>query len=590
MARWSFTSILVSALVVAGCSTQTHHVSQKSLSDTHTDARHGEHQGDMNHESGMGTMDHMAHMNTTKHDPLQYTDRDHSVTQTTEKGNYRVTLFSNQTPIPIQEIHTWTVHVEDMQGKPYEGRIFVNGGMPMHRHSFPTKPRSNTYLGDGDYRVEGVKFNMQGHWEIRFNIRMERNQSDRVVFKVRLRPDSVQANHQWNEGELATIRSLWIENLATDKTSTSNRVANNADAAKFGQQLFFDTRFSANGQVSCASCHKPELYFTDGLKTAQGIGIVKRNAPTVVGANFHTWFFHDGRADSLWSQALGPMEDRQEHGGNRTQYAHIIYSDPGYRSSYEKLFDPMPNMSDKSRFPPEAGPVKDKQLLGAWNSMSENDRKAVTLVFVNMAKTIAAYERLLKPAPARFDYYVKAIMDQDKNKMTQLMSAEEVAGLKLFISKANCTLCHNGPLLTDLSFHNIGTPPRSVKQYDWGRYKAVRKVKKSEFNCRGEYNDADNKQCPELDYIVFHKEETAAAFKTPSLRNVSKTAPYMHAGQYKTLSDVMQHYAEPPGTKVGMSDLLPVELNKTELAQLEAFLLTLDSPVDADPKLLKAPD
>ena len=317
--------------------------------------------------------------------------------------------------------------------------------------------------------------------------------------------------------------------------------------------------------------------------------MAKRNAPTIVGASFHTWFFHDGRADSLWSQALGPMEDRQEHGGSRSQYAHIIYNDPTYRKSYEKLFGKMPDLSDNKRFPDQAGPVKDKQLLTAWKAMSEKDRKAITLVYVNMGKAIAAYERQLKPAASRFDNYVKAALENDEKQMGKTMTAEEVAGLKLFLGKANCTICHNGPLFTDLGFHNIATPPVNVKRYDYGRKKGVTFVKRSPFNCRGEYNDNKDKQCDELKYMEIHKEGTMAAFKKPSLRNVSKTAPYMHAGQYQTLSEVLKHYADPPSTKVGMSDLLPVELNEKELMQLEAFLLTLDSPIDADSALLSPP-
>ena len=337
-------------------------------------------------------------------------------------------------------------------------------------------------------------------------------------------------------------------------------------------------------------CNNPGLYFTDGLEVARGIDTVNRNAPTIVGASYNTWFFHDGRADSLWSQALGPLEDRQEHGGSRTQYAHMIYNDPDYRASYEKLFGKMPDLSDNKRFPAAAGPVLDRNLLRAWKAMTEEDQKTITTVFVNIAKSIAAYERLLKPAPSRFDNYVEAVLDNDSEKMDELMSQDEAAGLKLFVGKANCWLCHNGPLLSDLGFHNVATPPVNVKRYDFGRQKGFRHVKKSPFNCRGEYNDAKDKSCDELKYIEFHEEETKAAFKTPSLRNVSKTAPYMHSGQYKTLSDVMKHYAKPPSTKVGMSDLLPVELNDKELEQLEAFLLTLDSPIDADPKWLKAPE
>ncbi|WP_455218671.1 cytochrome-c peroxidase, partial [Kaarinaea lacus] len=465
---------------------------------------------------------------------------------------------------------------------------FINGGMPMHRHGFPAKPSSKIYLGNGDYQVKGIKFNMYGEWEMRFNISMQDGHSDRVVFKIDLRPDKVEASNEWNATELAILGSMTIDNV-TMSPDISNHVADNAEAVVFGQKLFFDKRFSANGQVACASCHKPDLYFTDGLKTSRGVGTAKRNSPTIVGASFHTWFFLDGRADSLWSQALGPMEDRQEHGGSRTQYAHIIYNDPAYRNSYEKLFGKMPDMSDGKRFPAQAGPIKDRQLLSAWKAMSEKDRKAVTQVYVNMAKAIAAYERLLKPGQSRFDNYVKAALENDQEQMRKLMTEEEVAGLKLFLGKANCTICHNGPLFTDLGFHNIATPPVDIKRYDYGRKKGITFVKRSPFNCLSEYNDAEDKSCDELKYLNLHVEETMAAFKTPSLRNVSKTAPYMHAGQYKTLSEVMRHYADPPSTKVGMSDLLPVELNDGELVQLEAFLRTLDSSIDADPKLLAPP-
>jgi len=567
-----FVIVFVSSLIVAGCGTQVQTIQSSETSQP-------------SQEHDMSEMEHMAH----DVDPGRYAGRKNAVTKISENGNYRITLFSNESPVPVQKIHTWTVHIETKTGKAFDdGKVYVNGGMPMHRHGLPTKPKAKKYLGNGDYQVDGVKFNMHGHWELRFNIQSGRD-TDRIVFKVNLQSAESVLSQQWSKQELATIRSLWIDNLPTLLANSGNRVADNADAAEFGQKIFFDKRFSANGRVACASCHKPELYFTDGLKVSQGIGTAKRNSPTIVGASYSAWFFRDGRADSLWSQALEPLEDRQEHGGSRSQYAQIIYNDPAYRASYEKLFGAMPDLSDKARFPAYAGPVKSRRLLKAWKSMSDKDQKAVTLVFVNFAKAIAAYERLLKAAPSRFDNYVKAIVNSDNAKMNQLMSVDELAGLKLFVSKANCMICHNGPMLTDFSFHNIATPPTSTKRYDWGRNKGARKVKKSEFNCRGEYNDTKNKQCPELDYIVFHKEETAAAFKTPSLRNVSKTAPYMHAGQYKTLSDVMKHYADPPSTKVGTSDLLPVKLNKTELAQLEAFLLTLDSPVDANLKLLRAP-
>ncbi|WP_455211870.1 cytochrome-c peroxidase [Kaarinaea lacus] len=397
------------------------------------------------------------------------------------------------------------------------------------------------------------------------------------------------SGHDWNEDDIIVLRRLWIGSLPETPPGNTNAVADNPEAENLGYKIFFDKRFSANGQVACVTCHKPDLYFTDGLEVAQGIGTVKRNAPTIVGTSYNTWFFLDGRADSLWSQALGPLENELEHGGTRAQYAHLVYSDASMREQYKKLFGPMPDLSDKKRFPVNAGPVKDRAAKKAWIAMKPEDRKAITQIYVNIGKVIAAYERKLNPAPSKFDDYVEAAIKKDKARMQKLFSDDELAGLRLFMSKANCMICHNGPMFTDNIFHNIATPPGSVKMYDFGRSKGVHKVKKSEFNCLGEYNDAKEKNCDELKYMVFHKEETYAAFKTPSLRNVSKTAPYMHAGQYRSLSEVLKHYAEPPSTKVGMSELLPVELNEKELEQLEAFLMTLDSPIDADPALLSPP-
>lgn len=398
--------------------------------------------------------------------------------------------------------------------------------------------------------------------------------------------------HNWSDYDRAKLRSLSLKRLPATPADTSNRVANNPDAASLGHKIFFDPRFSANGKVSCASCHQPEKYFTDGRKTAQGIGTTNRNAPTVVGTSYSNWFFHDGRADSLWSQALGPLEDSLEHGANRGFYAHVIYSNPDLKRRYENVFGVMPELSNSQRFPEQAGPVKDSRAKQAWLAMAENDREAITEVFVNMAKSLAAYETLLKPAPARFDKYVDAVLTDDNNKAKQVFSNDEAAGLRLFINKANCIVCHNGPLLTDFEFHNTATPPINVKAYDWGRSKGAHAVLKSEFNCRGKYNDSKNKKCDDLEYIVTDRHHTIGSFRTPTLRNVSKTAPYMHAGQYKTISDVIKHYNEPPSTKIGQSDLraIPIDLDNKEVMQLEAFIKTLASEIDADRAWLRPPE
>lgn len=396
---------------------------------------------------------------------------------------------------------------------------------------------------------------------------------------------------EWSDDEIALLKTMHLDAMPALPELLTNKYATNDKAATFGQKLFFDKRFSLDGEVSCSTCHQPDRYFTDGLKTSKGVDTVRRNAPTVVGINQSTWFFHDGRADSLWSQALGPLEDSKEHGGNRTMYAHIIYNDKKYRKEYENLFGKMPDLANTKRFPKRAGPVKDKHAHQAWLSMKPADRKAITQIYVNMGKSIAAYEHKLRPAPSKFDHYVKALIANDKAAMQKTMSTDEAAGLKLFITKANCVICHNGPAFSDFEFHNIGTPQASLKKYDMGRKTAIHKLKKNAFNCFSEYNDSKEKNCDHITYIVIDEHVTLGTFKTPGLRNISKTAPFMHAGQYEKLSDVINHYVDPPPIKLGENDtrMLSFDLNKKEQAQLESFLNALNSEIDAGPRWLKAP-
>jgi cytochrome c peroxidase len=286
------------------------------------------------------------------------------------------------------------------------------------------------------------------------------------------------------------------------------------------------------------------------------------------------------------------MEDAKEHGGNRAMYAHVIYKDKNYKKEYENLFGKMPNLSNTKKFPGSAGPTKDRHASQAWKSMQPEDRKAITQIYVNMGKAIAAYEHKLRPAPAKFDHFAKAVINKDAVAMQKAMSNDEAAGLKLFISKANCIICHNGPAFRDFEFHNVGAPQTMVNnRYDFGRKTATSKVKRSPFNCFGEYNDSADKSCDELTYIVFDEHTTLGAFKTPSLRNISKTAPYMHAGQYKTLADVINHYIDPPPIKLGENDtrMMTFDLDDTEQHQLEQFLKALDSDIDADAHWLATP-
>lgn len=407
----------------------------------------------------------------------------------------------------------------------------------------------------------------------------------------------------WSESELVLLRMQWLGSMPELPPDPTNKYCDNPEAAELGRKLFFDTRFSANGKVSCATCHVPELLFTDGLARARGIGETARSAPGIIGVAYSPWYFWDGRSDSQWSQALGPLESGVEHGGNRSQYAQIIYSDPDYREMYQAVFGDMPDISDTRRFPANAAPLNDKESDAKWHQMSEQDRRTITRIFVNLGKAIAAYERLLMPAPSRFDQYVEAEL-QGTPTGTNFMTVDEVAGLKLFIGKAMCVSCHQGPLFTNHGFHNVGAPdPATTKPkytipllyvlsekppVDMGRYKGIQQALKSEFNCLNEYSDADDRDCAELKFANTKHTATMGAFKVPSLRNVSKTAPYMHAGQFNTLAEVLNHYNSAPKAHIGHNELLPLGLTETELQQLEAFLHSLDSPPDVAAELLRA--
>ena len=180
--------------------------------------------------------------------------------------------------------------------------------------------------------------------------------------------------HEWSDNNRSVLLSLWLNNLPPLPVDPSNSVADNPQAASFGRELFFDTRLSSNGMVSCASCHKPELKFTDGLPRAKGVGVTPRKAMTIIGTAYSPWLFWDGRKDSQWSQALGPTECAGEHVGNRAMYTHIINSDQHYRDQYESLFGAFPDISDYERFPLWAGPVDDDMASAAWMNMSVEDQ------------------------------------------------------------------------------------------------------------------------------------------------------------------------------------------------------------------------
>jgi cytochrome c peroxidase len=390
---------------------------------------------------------------------------------------------------------------------------------------------------------------------------------------------------EWTAKERETLRSLSLASLGPLPADPSNRYGDDTLAARLGRQLFFDTRLSSNGKVSCASCHVPQQDFQDGRPLGVGVGTAGRRTMPVAGTAHSPWQFWDGRADSQWGQALGPLESPAEHGGDRVQYAHVIATE--YRAAYEAVFGRMP---DVRGLPERAGPVPDTTRASAWARIAPVRQEEISRMYANIGKAIAAYERKLEPAAARFDRFVDAELAGRPHTAENAFSDDERAGLKLFVGKANCATCHNGALFTDNHFHNTGVPQAtSGLQNDSGRAVGARGVMAAEFNCLSKYSDAKPEQCDELRFAVTEGPELVRAFKTPSLRNVATRAPYMHAGQFASLGAVLAHYNRAPAAPGGKSELKSLHLSPSELRQIEAFLHTLTGPLAAEPELLSAP-
>ncbi len=391
----------------------------------------------------------------------------------------------------------------------------------------------------------------------------------------------------------------------------SNRVADDTLAAVFGKKLFFDARFSgalgaandgvsngslgpagATGKVSCYACHQIDVGGADRRSrtpTSLAAAFGGRNAPTVINAAFWDvsqggWQLWDGRKDSMWALALGPLEGADSHNGTRLQYAHFIYNT--YRAEYESVFGAMPDLSDTGRFP-----LTGKPGQPAFDNMAMADKAAINRLYSNMGKALEAYQRLLVSpnfTPSPFDEFLAGKEDA--------MSPAAIRGAKLFIGKAACNECHRGAMFTDFKFHNIGCPQEgeNVPSIDVGRSKGVMLVKADVMNRAGPFSDSpDNAHILELQETEFD----LGAFRTPSLRNVEKTAPYMHNGVYSNLWDVVEHYNFGGGTGsfsgAKEAAISPLLLTDDELDDLVEFLRAIsDGPAlanDAFPEGLVAP-
>ena len=381
------------------------------------------------------------------------------------------------------------------------------------------------------------------------------------------------------EDERAQLKSMALPALPP---SPSNAFADNPAAAQLGQQFFYDKRFSGPlleasaelgpvgtmNTMSCATCHDPARGGADIRPlggTSLGAAWTGRNSPSVINAAHSPWVFWDGRRDSLWSQALGPIEGDVEENSGRLQLARLIFEK--YREPYEKLFGAMPGMDDIGRFPLEGKPGTPE-----FDNMAMPDKVAVNRVFANFGKAIEAYERQLVDKSSKFDRFLAGDEAQ--------LSPQAIRGARLFVGKAACNECHSGPMMADGRFHNHGVPQHGTKvpATDRGRADGIGKLLADEFNSAGAYSDMNkNDRWSGLHAV----DADLGAFKTPTLRNVSKTGPYMHTGGFASLWDVVNWYNQAAGTdgfsgKREAASLVPLKLTNEEMSDLVEFLKALD--------------
>lgn len=346
----------------------------------------------------------------------------------------------------------------------------------------------------------------------------------------------------------------------------SNRVADSPAAAALGAALFEETGL-APSRRSCVSCHMPDMLFTNGKDVAgEGIGPGKRNVPTVLLSGHARSLNWDGGADSSWAQAILPFEDADEMGSSRLYVAHGVHE--RQRRGYEAVFGPMPPLSDATRFPSQGRPGTPE-----WQRMTEADRLAVNVVFANVGKALAAYQRSLRVAPTALDRYASG-------DHTALSPAQK-DGLLAFM-RAGCAQCHHGPRLTDDAFHNLRFPTgRPDRQPDPGRADGIAHLLANEFRRDSLFSDARTAlNAPR------EGPHAVGAFRTPSLRGVPFTMPYGHGGGFGGLISVVDAHRTgglPVSSRYATGAAEPWQqgFDRALIGSITAFLQVLRADVSA---------
>ena len=347
----------------------------------------------------------------------------------------------------------------------------------------------------------------------------------------------------------------------------SNRVSGNADAIALGRALFFDSRLSPRGDLSCAGCHQPGRAFTDGRERAQGGGAalprLDRNTQGLWNVALGRWFGWDGGSDSLWSFAIRPILHPDELGASAAHVARLLRDDAALACRYSNAF-------------------------GHGVPAGEESESAL----VDAAKALAAYLETLRSGRSAFDELRDALARGDAAAAARY-PAPARRGFALFSGRGQCGVCHFGPNFSNGEFHSTGVPYLVAPgRVDSGRHGGIRRVRDDKYNLLGAFSDDASRASGTGTRHVAENHTTYGQFKVPSLRNAELTAPYMHDGSLATLRDVVRHYSELDEDRLhqdGEALLKPLRLSAGESEDLVAFLRTLTSRSFPDVSAAPAP-
>ena len=356
----------------------------------------------------------------------------------------------------------------------------------------------------------------------------------------------------FSDAERAAILSHgpWPPPMGPDP---SNRVSRNAAAIAFGRTLFFDKRLSIDGERSCSTCHDPAKSFADGRARSHGRVMVDRNAIALANLRLNRWFGWAGAADSLWAQSIRPILDEKELALTPPQLRERLAADPALAAAYTAAFG-----STVTADTPE-------------------------LVLVSVAKALAAFQETIVTGRTPFDDFRDALERGDGAGMARYPPAAQ-RGLKVFVGKGQCSACHFGPNFTSGEFEDVGVPYFAEKgRVDPGRHGGIAALQASPFSLLGPHNDDPSKAPGVATRHIEQLHRNWGEFRVPSLRNVARTAPYMHNGSLAALADVVRHYSEVNEERLhGMGSqrlIRPLRLSSQEATDLVAFLETLSGEV-----------